>query len=197
MSSDTTPRVAIVAGINGAGKTTASVSILRNMLQMPTFVNADAIARGLNGFNVESVALSAGRIMLERLHELAAAREDFSFETTMAGKSYARWLESLRATGYYVYLYYYWLRSPEVAITRVATRVQAGGHHVPDATVRQRYSRSVSNFLNLYRQQADYWEVHDNTNPSRVLVAMGSTDDELLVGDEELWEAFQRSASDE
>jgi predicted ABC-type ATPase len=195
MSTECRPRVGIVAGINGAGKTTASFEILRDRMRFPCFVNADAIARGLNAFDVDEVALSAGKIMLERLRELADARKDFSFETTMAGKTYARWLESLRATGYEVYLFYCWLDSPELAVQRVAKRVAAGGHDVPDATVRQRYSRSIANFFDLYRPQADYWEVYDNSvADARTLVAIGTTDDDLLIEDEARWEAFNRSA---
>lgn len=79
-------------------------------------MNADAIARGLNGFNPESEAAKAGRVMLDHLRELAARRADFSFETTLAGRAYAGWLTELKATGYQVHLYYYWLNSPEPAI---------------------------------------------------------------------------------
>ncbi len=190
------PRVVVLAGINGAGKTTASLNLLANVLKIPTFVNADAIARGLNGLNPEGVSLAAGRLMLAELGELAARREDFAFETTLAARTYAGWLAGLRATGYEVYLYYYWLRSPDLAITRVADRVRAGGHHVPDATVRMRYARSVRNFFDLYRPQADQWEVYDNSYGQRELIAMGSVDEEL-IGDSAAWAAFQRSAGDD
>lgn len=188
----TSPRVVVLAGINGAGKTTASRDLLASVLKIPTFVNADAIARGLNGLNPEAEAVRAGRIMLEQMRDLAARREDFAFETTLAARTYAGWLESLRATGYEVYLYYYWLRGPELAITRVAQRVEAGGHFVPDDTIRQRYSRSVRNFFELYRPVADVWEVYDNTYGQRALVAFGSTDEELVV-DEPVWQLFRRS----
>jgi predicted ABC-type ATPase len=187
------PRVVVLAGINGAGKTTASRSILRDLLKIPIFVNADEIARGLNVLNPESEAFRAGRIMLDQLNDLAAQREDFAFETTLAARTYATWLESLRASGYEVYLYYYWLDSPEIAIGRVATRVKAGGHFVPDETIRQRYARSVRNFFELYRPHADQWEVYDNTYGQRDLLAIGSTTDEELIEDEERWARFRRS----
>ena len=189
------PRVVVLAGINGAGKTTASQKLLTNVLKIPTFVNADAIARGLNGLNPEAVSLSAGRLMLAHLGELAAAREDFAFETTLAARTYAKWLAGLRLTGYEVYLYYFWLSSPDLAIARVAARVQAGGHFVPDATVRLRYQRSVRNFFELYRPHADWWEVYDNSD-RRELIAVGTPDDES-VGDPAAWAAFQRSAGDD
>src|SRR5687768_16769644 len=129
------PRVVVLAGINGAGKTTASRDLLVNVLRIPTFVNADAIARGLNAFNPEAEAFRAGRIMLDQLNDLAARRADFAFETTLAARTYAGWLETLRATGYEVYLYYYWLDRPDLAIARVAARVRSGGHFVPDDTI--------------------------------------------------------------
>lgn len=187
------PRVAITAGINGAGKTTSSEELLRRLLRFPTFANADAIARGLNAFDPEAVAMSAGRVLLEWLRELAERREDFSFETTLAGKAYASWLESLRAVGYDVFLFYHWLDSPETAIARVAGRVRSGGHHVPDATVRQRYSRSVRNFFELFRPLADEWRVYDNSRGLRRLIAFGSTTQETLL-DGDTWLDVQRSA---
>jgi predicted ABC-type ATPase len=191
------PRVVVLAGINGAGKTTASRHLLADVLKIPTFVNADAIARGLNGLNPEAESFRAGRIMLQHMAELADAKADFAFETTLSARTYAAWLRNLRVTeGYEVYLYYYWLRSPGLAITRVAQRVQAGGHFVPDADIRRRYARSVRNFLELYRPLADWWEVIDNTDGDRVLLAAGCQDD-FDVETEEAWSAFERSANDD
>ena len=187
------PKVVVIAGINGAGKTTASVDLLTNVLRIPTFVNADAIARGLNGLNPEGEAMRAGRLMLQQLDDLVERREDFSFETTLSARTYAGWLGTLRPLGYEVSLYYYWLNSPDLAITRVAARVRSGGHFVPDATIRQRYTRSVGNFFELYRPVCDYWEVYDNTLSQRELLAVGSPDDEA-IGDEARWDDFKRSA---
>jgi len=101
------PRVAILAGINGAGKSSSADPILRVGMKMPVFVNADTIARGLNAFDVDSEAVKAGRIMLEHLHELAAARKTFAFETTLSGRAYARWLGELCASGYSAHLFYF------------------------------------------------------------------------------------------
>lgn len=186
------PRVAVMAGINGAGKTTASKEILLNVLKIPVFTNADAVARGLNAFNPESEAIRAGRVMLAWLDDLAEARRDFAFETTLAARTYASWLAKLKASGYEVYLYYYWLDSPDLAISRVAQRVQSGGHHIPEATIRQRYARSIKNFFELYCPIADWWEVYDNTYGLKELLAVGTPDDESIA-DPDLWERFRRS----
>lgn len=133
------PQVAVLAGINGAGKTSASESLLRESLKIPSFTNADTIARGLNAFDVESEAVKAGRIMLEYLHELAKARRSFAFETTLSGRVYARWLGELAHDGYAVHLFYYWLDSADLAVNRVAERVKAGGHSIPVARLRSRW----------------------------------------------------------
>lgn len=186
------PRVVVLAGINGAGKTTASRELLVNVLKIPVFTNADAIARGLNSLNPESEAFRAGRIMLEWMHDLADQERDFAFETTLSARTYAPWLARLRQSGYEVHLYYYWLRSAEVAIARVAQRVRSGGHYIPDEDVLRRYGRSVKNFLDLYRGLADVWEVFDNTDGDRRLLAIGNTT-EQLVDNDEVWDTFIRS----
>ncbi len=183
----------VLAGINGAGKTTASLKILTQVLQIPIFTNADAIARGLNAFNPESEAMLAGRIMLDYIHTCAAKRKDFALETTLSGKTYAPWLKGLQEIGYDVYLFYYWLDSPEAAIQRVAERVRAGGHHIPDATVRQRYGRSIRNFFELYRPVTTYWRMYDNSMNLGRLIAFGSADEETVL-DGDTWLDIQQGA---
>ena len=153
------PQVAILGGINGAGKTSSSDPILRIGMRIPVFVNADTIARGLNTFNPESEAVRSGRIMLEHLRNLAGQRKSFAFETTLAARTYADWLAELRQSGYAVHLLYYWLKSPDLAIERVADRVRSGGHNIPDDTIRRRFTRSVRNFLELYRPLVNTWQV--------------------------------------
>lgn len=160
MSQPNPPAVAVLAGINGAGKTTTALPILTRSLGIRVFVNADTIARGLNALDVESEAVKAGRIMLAHLDDLAAARRSFAFETTLSARTYAPRLEALRDAGYVTHLLYFWLKSPDVAIERVAERVRSGGHHIPDDTIRRRYTRSVRNFLDLYRPIVTTWTVY-------------------------------------
>src|SRR5690606_30613369 len=126
------PSVVVLAGPNGAGKTTASPFVIRDTLGINEFVNADHIAQGLSGFAPETSAFAAGRIMLERLHELGRLRRTFAFETTLATRSFAPWLEVLRGSGYDFGLVFLALRTPEQAIQRVRLRVSDGGHDVPE-----------------------------------------------------------------
>src|SRR4026208_2557260 len=94
------PVAIVLGGINGAGKTTASQALISEKLAVMTFVNADTIARGLNGFAPGTVAFEAGRVMLELLNDLRSKRADFAFETTLAGRTYLSFLRDLRQDGY-------------------------------------------------------------------------------------------------
>lgn len=131
----------IICGPNGAGKTTASYSVLPKILHCKEFVNADEIARGLSPFNPENVAIEAGRIMLNRIKELLSRNKSFSIETTLATRSYCRLIEKAHQQGYKVTLLFFWLKSPEQAIERVAERVSKGGHNIPQDIIVRRIMR--------------------------------------------------------
>jgi predicted ABC-type ATPase len=158
------PSVVVLGGPNGSGKSTAAVRLLHDTLELMEFVNADVIAQGLSAFRPESVAVSAGRIMLQRLDELAESGESFALETTLASRTFAPWIESLKKLrGYRFRLVYIWLQSADLNVSRVASRVKTGGHHVPETTIRRRYYRSIKNLFDLYMPIATTWEVFDNS----------------------------------
>jgi predicted ABC-type ATPase len=114
----------------------------------------------------KAASIHAGRVMLERLKQLADEKKDFAFETTLASKTFAHWLQGLKAEGYAFHLFYLWLPSPDFAIARVAERVRMGGHNVPDDTVRRRYHAGLKNFFQMYRSIADSWYLFDNSTAS-------------------------------
>ena len=89
------PHLIVIAGPNGAGKSTTAPSLLKGTLKVTEFVNADLIAQGLSGFKPEGAVFHAGRVMLERIHYLAKKRVDFAFETTLASKTFSRFLACL------------------------------------------------------------------------------------------------------
>lgn len=132
--------------------------------------------------------------MLERLHELAERRESFAFETTLAARTYASWLKSLRDSGYYVRMVYMWLPKPDLNVARVALRVRTGGHDVPEATIRQRYLRSLQNFVNLYRPIVDEWQLYDNSPKLGLELIAESRPDGEQVYDPIRWDLFLRSS---
>lgn len=169
------PRVVIQAGPNGAGKSTTSQRIVRDVFGVRHYVNADTLARGLSAFAYDEVAVSAGRIMLEWMRELVRDRQIFGFETTLAARSYASWISELRADGYECHLVFVSLRDPDLAVSRVADRVRRGGHHIPEETVRRRFTAGLKNLFSLYIPLATSWMVLDNSSkrlPAR-LVALG------------------------
>ncbi len=184
------PRVVIFAGPNGAGKSTHADAIVAS-LGINTFVNADYIARGLSGLNSDQVAMQAGRIMLTRLKDLAAAKQDFAFESTLSSRSFAPFLCQLKSQGYEVAIYYFSLASSSLAVRRVKLRVAMGGHDVPEDTIRRRFARSLHNFHSLYMPLADQWVVFDNTVAAKATLVATQEGDNLQVKETKLWLKLQ------
>ncbi len=153
----------LIAGCNGAGKTTAAYVMLPNLLGCREFVNADEIARGLSPFQPESVSVQAGRLMLARLQELLAAGESFALETTLATRIYLPFIRQAQAQGYYVSLFFFWLSSADEAVERVRVRVLEGGHNIPEITIRRRYESGLRYFFSRYQTVVDSWVFVDNS----------------------------------
>lgn len=195
-TSTSTPNLVIVAGPNGSGKSTSAPQLLRDYFGVFEFVNADVIAQGLSGFDVESAALDAGRIMIERLDELRARRSNCAFETTLAARSIAAGIPSWRSEGYRSHLVFLWLPSPEIAVARVATRVREGGHGIPEEVIRRRYQRGLRNLVRLYIPTVDTWKVFDGMSESSPsLIAEGQGRQENILG-ENAWSQILEAANE-
>ena len=158
------PKLFIIAGCNGAGKTIASYSVLPELLGCKEFVNADEIARGLSPFNPESVAIEAGKLMLHRINVLMSERKTFAVETTLTTKSYANTIKKAKELGYTVILIFFWLPSPEMAVERVAKRVSEGGHNIPTNVIYRRYWAGLQNFFTIFAPIVDSWMFFDNVD---------------------------------
>jgi predicted ABC-type ATPase len=161
----------IIAGCNGAGKTTASFTILPEILNCKEFVNADEIAKGLSPFQPEKVSFEAGRIMLHRINELLANNEDFAFETTLATKSYRSKVTIAQEKGYKVMLLFFWLQDVDLAIERVKTRVREGGHNIETDVIKRRYENGITNLFNIYLPIVNEALIFDNTAVKAELIA--------------------------
>ena len=190
------PNLYIIAGCNGAGKTTASYTVLPELLNCNEFVNADNIAAGLSPFNPESVAFEAGRIMLQRIDELLNRGVDFAFETTLSTRSYVSLVKRAQQTGYEVTLLFFWLSSPEMAKERVAKRVSKGGHNIPADVIERRYYRGIRNLVSLYIPLCDKWFVINNMNTASLVVArgFGSLDETIIKSD--VWKVILDQANE-
>ena len=171
----------IISGCNGAGKTTASYTVLPEILKVKEFVNADEIARGLSPFNPEGIAIEAGRLMLLRIDELLLKGWDFAIETTLATRSYSRLVQRAQAMGYTVHLMFFWLNSINLAEERVETRVQLGGHNIAKDVIKRRYHLGLHNLFEVFIPIVDEWMIVDNSDLPREMVAEGGIKKEELI----------------
>ncbi|MEG4394804.1 zeta toxin family protein [Microcoleus sp. BROC3] len=181
------PNIYIIGGPNGSGKTTVSLRLLPYFLECFEYVNADAIAAGMSQFNPESVAILAGRLMIQRLRTLSDSGTDFAFETTLAARNFGRFLSNCKTKGYTINLIYFWLQSPELAIERVQRRVESGGHSIPEDVIRRRYDRGRRNLTSLYLPLCDSWMVYNNSSPALLLVARKNAQGEPIIYEKETW----------
>ena len=175
------PYLYIIAGCNGAGKTTASFTILPEMLKCKEFVNSDSIA----------VAVEASRIMYRRIKELIAAGQTFAMETTLATRSVANLIKEAQREGYYVTLLYFWLNTPELAIERVKMRVAAGGHNIPEMTIRRRYEAGIHNLFELYLPICDYWMITDNSMSPMEVIAKGFKNEKKEIFNQVIYQKLE------
>ena len=185
--------VYIIAGPNGSGKTTFAQLFLPDYVQCPNFVNADLIAKGLAPFEPRAAAIKAGKLVLQQIHEYANRGVDFSFETTLSGKSYASLLAELKNKGYSLHLFFLWIPSPELAIARIKERVAEGGHHIPAEDVRRRFARGLINFFTLYDPLVDSWILFDNSKVKPNLIAKRRNGHREVMEDE-LFAMIQKAA---
>jgi predicted ABC-type ATPase len=167
------PRCIVIAGPNGAGKTTFARRYLPEDAGVIRFVNADLIATGLSPLKPEVASIAAGRLVLQEIDRLTAERMDFSFETTFSGLTYLRRLQAWKRDGYRIEMVYLRLKSPALALRRIAARVRQGGHDVPKSDVLRRFSRGWENFEQIYRPLADFWAVYDSSGRAPRLLETG------------------------
>ena len=190
------PRLYIISGCNGAGKTTASYSLLPEMLDCSEFVNSDEFAKSLSPFHPEKASIQASRYMLLKIRYLLKKRSDFAVETTLATRTLLKTVRMAQAAGYSVTLLYFWLNSPELAIERVKARVEAGGHNIPEETVRRRYHVGIDYFFHYYSPISDRWILADNSQAPFRVVAEGSKGDVVNIRDEETYRKILAIAED-
>jgi predicted ABC-type ATPase len=189
------PTVYVIAGPNGAGKTTFASEFLPAFVDCREFLNADLIAAGLSPFAPETQNVRAGRLLLERIKHLTHDQRDFGFETTLAGRGYARLFGEMKQSGYRLILFFLWLPSGDLAVSRVANRVLQGGHNVPEADIRRRFDAGLRNLFWLYRPLFDAWWLYDASRLPPTIIASEEAGI-LTVLDEDLFNGIQQNVKE-
>jgi len=187
------PNLYIIAGCNGAGKTTASYTILPEVLNCYEFINADEIAKGLSPFNPDNVAFEAGRIMLNQIQRHLNANIDFAIETTLSSKHYVGIINEAKQKNYTVNLLFFWLPNIESAKERVKKRVENGGHNIPSDVIERRYKRGLYNFFHTYNELVNSWMLIDNSKTPPTIIAEKETT--LICNNSELYNHIKNSSN--
>lgn len=188
------PRLYIISGCNGAGKTTASYTMLPEMLECSEFVNSDEFAKGLSPFQPEKASIQASRYMITKVRYLLKRQKDFGIETTLATRTLLKTIRLAQSAGYTVTLLYFWLNSPELAIERVAARVETGGHNIPEETIRRRYRVGIDYFFHDYAPICERWILADNSQIPFRVIAEGSKNDLINIKDETTYDKIRTQA---
>jgi predicted ABC-type ATPase len=158
------PRIYVLAGTNGAGKSSIAGAML--LRQRVEYFNPDEAARrilaanpGISQTQANGAAWHEGKRLLERA---IAERLDFAFETTLGGRTITALLERAASRGFEVRIWYVGLNGPELHIARVRARVAKGGHDIPEPRIRERYDASRLNLIRLLPSLSELW-VYDNS----------------------------------
>jgi predicted ABC-type ATPase len=187
------PQLYVIAGPNGAGKTTFARDFLPGYAKIVEFVNADLIAAGISPLRPEAGAITAGRLVLQRVHTLAKERKNFAFETTLSGRSYLRLFRELPRQGYQIHVFFLCLRNVKLAEKRIADRVSKGGHNVPAAVVRRRFRKGLRNLFGAYQPVFDTIHLFDNSGTGLLRIAR-QEHGRWEIADPELYEAVRRQS---
>lgn len=164
----------IIAGVNGAGKTTFAKPFVEE--RGFEFLNADEIAKGLEDKNVPNAMIAAGRIFFKRLNDYLANDKSFVVETTLSGTYINKVAKRAKVKGYTVSMIYIFIDNIAMSIQRVENRVLKGGHDVPKADIIRRFDRSKRNFWDNFIHLSNDWRLIYNGNSGFQSVAVGEYD---------------------
>jgi predicted ABC-type ATPase len=190
-----TKKIFMIAGPNGAGKTTTAMSLISNIAILDEFINADEIARGLAPMHPESMSLTSSKLMIKRFKELLESNKSFAFETTASGTNYVKHLKEAKASNYEIHLMFLWLPSPDLAVKRVAQRVEQGGHHIPEDTIRRRYYAGLKNLIKHYLPLSDSALILDNSiDELDNVIARKLIDKDFKIEKPSIWKEIEEVA---
>ncbi len=163
------PVCTIIAGVNGAGKTTFALDYFAKSPDCKHFINADLIAFGLSPLDPSQQQITASRLFLQQIKKAVMHRENFAFETTLSGRTYLKLIRQLQVDGWFVELVYLYLPGVQVSIERVAERVKHGGHDIALESIIRRYPRSIDNLVHHYAPLCDFVICLDNSQQQKII----------------------------
>jgi predicted ABC-type ATPase len=164
------------------------------MLECSEFVNSDEFAKSLSPFDPSLASIQASKYMLMKIRYLLKRQQDFAIETTLATRTLFKIVKTAQEAGYTVTLLYFWLKSPELAIERVKARVEAGGHNIPEETIRRRYQVGIDYFFHIYAPISERWILADNSQIPFRVIAEGSKDEVINIKDQEIYDKIRSIA---
>lgn len=173
----------IIAGANGSGKTTFAKSFAS--IHKMHFINADEIAKELDPENITKHQVKAGRIFFQELKKRLDEHHSFIIETTLSGKYLVKYIKKAQSNGFEVEMIYLYLQKPIANISRVATRVLRGGHHVPKDDIIRRFYRSKELFMYVYKDIVDKWIMYYNSDEVSEKIATNE-----MIYDNKKWQEF-------
>lgn len=165
-------KIYIIAGHNGAGKTT----FLKNFVKSTKldYIDVDEIARSVKEKKFDILALKAGKIGFRKIETLVKKGKSFVVETTLLGKIWVRFIKEFKKRKYKVTVFFIYLNSIREALERIKERLNKGGHYVSVDIIKRRYSRSIYNFWYIYKNMVNKWFLINNSNAIPFLVAYGT-----------------------
>lgn len=187
--------VYVIAGPNGAGKTTFARTFLPTFIGLKTFINADLIASGIAPLDAQGAALRAGKLLLSEIETALKSGKDFSFETTLSGKSYVHWFKRLIESGYAIHVLFLWIPNLSLSLKRVSERVKRGGHDIPEVVVKRRFYRGIQNLFHLYQPFLSSWAVYDNSSVLPELITY-CLDSETTILSQDRYEQVLKAAGE-
>ena len=159
-----TPTIAVLAGVNGAGKSSVAGGFLEK--EGDAFFNPDTVAQQIRSLHPDiPLALAnahAWQIGKSLLEQAIAERRDYRFETTLGGRTIAQLLERAAQSGHRLHVWFCGLASPELHLRRVRSRVAHGGHDIPEEKIRERWTGSRQNLIRLL-PLIDHLRIYDNS----------------------------------
>ena len=155
------PRMIMIAGANGVGKSTLYDAVIKNIIKVP-FINADIIQKDELQDQTMEGSYAAAKVAEQRRNEYLASKKSFVTESTFSHPSKLDLIIKAQELGFNIHLYHVSVQSPDLCVKRVENRVLLGGHNVPEDKIRSRYERNQQ-VIRAAALKSDYTAVFDNS----------------------------------